>query len=233
MKYKTIGILGGMGPEATAELYLRIIRIFQQQFGAKYDDDFPEIIIVNLPIPDVVEIIDNMEVEQMLIAGVKKLENAGADFIAIPCNTINYFFSQMQNAVRIPILNLLQKTAAEVIENKFQKIGILATEMTIQTNIYGAVLKEVQLLVPEIKKQKAITNIIMNILAGNKYQADIDFLQELIARFKNIGCEKIILGCTELPLLIKNADAIDTIDILAKAIVKEACKKEFSGEEND
>ena len=76
-KYKTIGILGGMGPEATAGLYLRIIQLFQQKYGAIYDSDFPEIIIVNLPIPDVVENADEQNlVKEMLIQGVSKLEKA-------------------------------------------------------------------------------------------------------------------------------------------------------------
>ncbi|HZX10852.1 MAG TPA: aspartate/glutamate racemase family protein, partial [Acidobacteriota bacterium] len=97
-KYKKIGILGGMGPEATADFYLRIIRIFQKKYGAIYDSDFPEILIINLPIPDVVENPkEEDKVREMLINAVKKLEKSGADFIAIPCNTVTYYISEMKN----------------------------------------------------------------------------------------------------------------------------------------
>ena len=83
---KSIGILGGMGPEATAELYLRIIRIFQVRYGAKYDSDFPEIIIINVPIPDVVEdVTQEQKVKEMLLESVRKLQTAGVDIIARVC----------------------------------------------------------------------------------------------------------------------------------------------------
>ncbi len=71
---KTIGIIGGMGPEATAELYLRIIRIFQREYGARYDSDFPEIVIVNLPIPDIVENTNEKE-KVRKNAGSRKIES--------------------------------------------------------------------------------------------------------------------------------------------------------------
>ena len=114
-KYKKIGILGGMGPEATAELYLKIIKIFQDKFGAKYDSDYPEIMIYNLPLPDVVEKIDqSSKIKEMLVKGVQKLESWGVDFIAIPCNTVNFFLPEMRTAVSIPILSILEETAKEV-----------------------------------------------------------------------------------------------------------------------
>lgn len=233
MKYKTIGILGGMGPEATAELYLKIIRIFQKEYDAKYDDDFPEIVILNLPIPDVVENPkEEKAVEKMLIDGVKKLEIAGAEFVAIPCNTVTYFLTEMQKAVSIPILSILEETAKEVQKLGMETIGVIGTEMTIRKNIYGKALGNVKLIVPEVTQQKATTGIIMNILAGKKKASDKRFLLELVSTLKNLGAEKVILGCTELPLLVKdNGDTIDTIEVLAKATIRETTK--LGGMKND
>ena len=86
---KTIGIIGGMGPEATALFYKKIIRIFQNYYSAKYDSDYPKIIIYNVPIPDVVENCTQEEIiKSMLISASKKLESIGADYIVIPCNTV-------------------------------------------------------------------------------------------------------------------------------------------------
>lgn len=224
MKYKTIGILGGMGPEATAELYLRIIRIFQKEYEAKYDDDFPEIVILNLPIPDVVENPkDESTVETMLMEGARKLEIAGADFIIIPCNTVNFFLSSIEEAVSISVVNLLREVVDEIKSKKINKVALLGTEATINKNIYRPYLTDVELFLPRARSQKIITRIIMNILAGKKTRKDKTILLNLIEELKQKGAEKVILGCTELPILItENQDTIDTIDVLAKAAVREA-----------
>jgi aspartate racemase len=223
MKYKTIGILGGMGPEATAELYLQIVRIFQKEYGAKYDDDFPEIVIINLPIPDVVENpTAEEEVRKMLVDGVKKLEAAGSDFIAIPCNTVMYYLKEMQDAVSIPILSILEETAKEVRKQEFSKIGVLGTEMTVSKNIYGDVLSNKELIYPTLEEQKKTTKVIMNILIGEKKTEDKNFLLGVVEGLKLRGAEKVILGCTELPLLISGEDFFDTIEILAEAVVRNA-----------
>ncbi|NQV91808.1 amino acid racemase [Candidatus Woesearchaeota archaeon] len=212
-----------MGPEATADLYLRIIKIFQKQ-GAVKDCDFPEMVIINLPIPDVVgNLSEENKVKEMLIEGVKKLENAGANFIVIPCNTVNYFLPEMRKEVSIPIINILQETANEVKKQGFRKVGIIGTEMTINKAIYNDVLNEVELVLPTKEDQKETTKIIMNVLAGKKTKEDKTFLRKIISELKLQGSESIILGCTELPLLIrKSKDTLNTIEILAQAVVRES-----------
>ena len=225
-RYKKIGILGGMGPEATADFYFRIIKLFQQKYGAIYDSDFPEIIIVNLPIPDVVENSDEQsKVKDMLIDAVKKLEKAGANFVAIPCNTVTYCIKEMQDVVSIPIINILQETANEVIRSEVKKVGLLGTETTIKSKIYTNVLKDLQILTLDETEQRETTKIIMNILAGRKTPEDKKKLLEFVQKLKNLGAEKVILGCTELPLLMReNDDIFDTLEILAKSTVERATK---------
>jgi aspartate racemase len=227
-KYKKIGILGGMGPEATAELYLKIIKIFQDKFGAKYDSDYPEIMIYNLPLPDVVEKIDqSSKIKEMLVKGVQKLESWGVDFIAIPCNTVNFFLPEMRTAVSIPILSILEETAKEVNKLELKKVAVLGTEMTISSGIYQKVLPDISLIVPKLEQQQEITEIILNVLAGKKIKSDLQKLKSIIKELKINGAEKVILGCTELPLLIKESeDTINTIDILAKEIVKKCINLE-------
>jgi len=225
-KYKTVGILGGMGPEATADLYLRIIKIFQQRYGAIYDADFPEMIIINLPIPDVVENPEKEnKIKEMLIDSVKRLERAGADFIVIPCNTVTYYLSEMQKAVSIPILNIIQQTANEVKRRDFKKVGLLGTEMTIRSNIYRKVIKDIELITLNEFEQKETTRVILNILAGKKNLEDRELLSKFIEKLQRLGAEKVILGCTDLPLIIKNNnEVLDTLQILAEATVREAIK---------
>jgi aspartate racemase len=227
-KYKRIGILGGMGPEATAKLYLKIIRIFQNNYGAKYDSDYPEIMIYNLPLPDVVEKVDqSSKIKDMLVKGVQKLESLGVDFIAIPCNTVNYFLPEMRDNVSVPILSILEETAKEVNKFGLKKVAVLGTEMTISTGIYQNVLPSINLIVPKLEQQQEITGVILNILSGKKFNTDLQRIQTIIQEFKIDGAEKVILGCTELPLLIKKNNAtIDTIEVLAKAIVKKSINVE-------
>jgi len=226
-KYKTIGILGGMGPEATAELYFKIIKLFQKEYDAIYDSDFPEIIILNLPIPDVVENTNEQNnVKDILIEGIKKLETAGAEFVAIPCNTVSYYIKEIQPKVSIPIINILKETVNGVVNSGIKRIGLLGTETTIKSKIYDNLLKEFQIFKLEGKGQIETTKIIMNILSGKKTSKDKKKLLKFIQDLKEKGAEKIILGCTELPLLIKkNEDTFDTLDILAKSTVKNSLKE--------
>lgn len=225
-KFKKIGILGGMGPEATAELYLKIIRIFQG-LGAKYDDDFPEIIICSLPLPDVVKNPSRKDgIRRMLVEGVVNLEKTGADFIAIPCNTVTFFIEDMRKAVSIPIINIVEETAQEIKRLKLFKVGLLATETAIGTGIFERALKSVDIIKPTPTEQAKITEVIFNILEGKKQMQDKITLRKLIENFKAKGAEKIILGCTELPLLVGGSkDVIDTLNILAKAAAERAIDK--------
>ena len=216
-KLKKIGILGGMGPEATAELYLRIIKIFQNKYNAIYDDDFPEIFIYNLPLPDVVKNSNKQNIiKETLIDGVKKLESFGVDFIAIPCNTVNYSISDMCKAVKIPIINIAEETKQEIKNMRITKIGLLSTEMTIKTNIYK--FNNLKIITP--------TKIIINILSGNKTNNDKKTPKKIIRRLESRGAEKVILGCTEISLFVDDCNLLvpiyDSNKILAIAAVKRA-----------
>ncbi len=222
MKLKTIGILGGMGPEATAQLYLRIIQIFQQRYGAKYDADFPKIFICNLPLPDVVEAADTKnQVRDCLIQAVGELAAVSVDFIAIPCNTVSYFIDEVRAAVSIPVLSLPEEVAKVVWQRGLQTVGLLATEMTVRTGIYSTALGKVNVIVPLENEVAALTRLIMNILSGKKLAADCALLRGMIEKLKSRGAQVVILGCTELPLLIREeVGLIDTIELLAEAVVK-------------
>lgn len=228
-KYKVIGILGGMGPEATAALYLRIIRIFQERYGAVYDSDFPEMVIVNVPLPDVVEKANcNKEKIEMLVRASKKLENSGADFIAIPCNTVTKYVPEMEKAVSIPIISIIRETANAVLKLGLKKVALIGTEATIKSRIYCKLLKGIQVLTLNEAEQKETTEIILNILAGRKLQEDKEKLTAFIKKLKLSGAEKVILGCTDLPLLTGNmSDTVDSLDVLAEVSVEWATGKNY------
>ena len=126
---KKIGIMGGMGPESTVMFYNEIVRIFQKKYGAKYDSDYPEMWICNLPIPDIVENVTEADNIRLMLSGTaKKLEGLGADFIAVPCNTVNLFFDSIQGAVSIPVLNIIEETAKKASSSDCNKTGLLASQ---------------------------------------------------------------------------------------------------------
>lgn len=213
-----------MGPEATAQLYLEIIRILQRKYGARNDADFPEIVILNLPLPDVVEKLQ-AGVKEQLIYGIKKLEAAGVSFIVVPCNTVCYFIESLRRAVSIPIISLPEEVAAVVSKLKLKEVGLLGTKMALNTKIFEKAMPKVKYILPTKSETKAITKIILEVLGGRITIKSKTEIKRIIQKLKSRGAQAVILGCTELPLLIrKNKSTLNTINILAEASVREAIK---------
>ena len=233
MSEKIIGILGGMGPEATADLYLRIIRATP----AKRDQDHPRIIIYsNSKVPDRTAAILGTGPSPMpeLVRAGKRLEEAGADFIIIPCNTAHYFINQLQKELRVPILNMIRLSAAKA--QKFypnvKKAGLLATDGTLRSGLYTSAYGEagINILEPFPEKQADVMKAIYQcIKAGNLI--DGGFLLRGVANdLIDAGAEMIIFGCTEVSLVLKEGDLpvpiLDPLQALAEAAVAEALPKE-------
>lgn len=222
--WKTIGILGGMGPEATAELYKRIVEICQRDYGAKYDSDFPPIFIYNMPLPDIVENkVDSELISSYVEDGFRKLEEVGCELISVPCNTV-FAYADMEPSINL--LDIVKETANFIRIKKLKRIGLLATRNTIQNKLYESALEGIEVLqIPE-DSQIQVNDIVMRILSGEKIYEDkqrlISFIKDLAAD----GAGAVVLGCTELPLLISTDDSeiflIDTLQILAEATVKNA-----------
>lgn len=225
MMKKTIGILGGMGPESTALFYQAIIQQCQKQYGAKYDEDYPEIFIYNLPIPDVVETNKkSKKIIRLLVYGMKKLESLGVDGIFIPCNTVHSFFQDLKNKISTPLINIV-KTVAEKAESKgYKKLGLIATTMTVKNKIYDKIFGKygMKIIVPENKRK--ITSVILNILAGKKSKKDKKALLQIIQKLQKSGAEAVILGCTDVSILLQQQklgiELLDSIEIYAESAVK-------------
>jgi len=216
-----------MGPEATIQFYKELILICQKEYGSKYDNEFPNIIIYNLPVPDVVEgIRQPKKVLQVLKRGIKTLEIAGVDFIVVPCNTINYFYKDMVKMTKLPIYNIIEETTKAVNSKKFRNVGVIATKTTIKTKLYKKIFNKykIKLLLPDKNSRELTNKIILNILEGKRLKKDKEALLKIVQEFKTKGAEAIVLGCTELPLLIKQKEIdipiFDTIKVLADSTIK-------------
>ncbi|MAG47114.1 aspartate racemase [archaeon] len=229
MKKKIIGVLGGMGPESTAIFYHELIIQCQKQYKAKYDEDYPEIFIYNLPIPDVVNNLKSpKETSNILTKGTKKLESIGVNFIVMPCNTAHYFYEHLKEKISIPFLSITEETAKKVKSRKYKKVGLLATTTTIKNKIYNKDFEKLGIEIISPENQTKVTKVIMNILAGKKLEKDKKILKEVIQKLKSNGAQAIILGCTDIPILLSqkdvNTEIFDTVEILAESTIKFATK---------
>lgn len=224
MAEKIIGILGGMGPLATVELFRRIV----EKTPAKRDQDHPRIIIYNNPkIPDRTAFIlgNGEDPRPKLIEGARKLESWGADFIIMPCNTAHFFAETIQKAVSIPLVNMIEETAKKIEEIGLRKVGLLATGGTIKGLIYHRALlsRRVQIAVPNKNDQKQVMEgIYKGVKAGNLELGRRLLLE--VARKLERRVDGIIAGCTEVSVALKPDDLsvplIDPLDVIAEKAVR-------------
>jgi len=229
MPEKIIGILGGMGPEATIDLFYKIIKFTP----AEKDQDHLRIIIDNNPkIPDRTAAILGKGEDPLpaLKQTAQNLEKAGADFIIIPCNTAHYFLSSIQESVRIPVLNMIEETAKEAQKRipYIKKVGLLASIGTYKTKIYHQHFKKfnIEVISPEEKDKEEVMKIIYAVKAGNLSDVIKKDILKIAQKLIDKGAEAIIAGCTEIPLILKEGDVsapvIDPTQILARVTIQRA-----------
>ena len=229
MPEKIIGILGGMGPEATIDLFYKIIKFTP----AEKDQDHLKIIIDNNPkIPDRTAAILGKGEDPLpaLQETAKNLEKAGADFIIIPCNTAHYFLPLIQESVKIPILNMIEETAKETQKKipSIKKVGLLASIGTYKTKIYHQHFKKynIEVISPEEKDKEKVIKVIYAVKAGNLSEEIKKNILKIAQKLIDKGAEAIIAGCTEIPLILKEGDVpapiIDPTQVLAKIAIRKA-----------
>lgn len=222
-----LGIFGGMGPEATADCYRKVIAATP----AHRDQDHIPTLIYSLPqVPDRTTAIrtGDRSIVAWLVEGVTRLEKAGASFIIIPCNTAHYYYADMQRAVKIPIVNMIQETVAETMRRHpdVTRVGLLATSGTIASGLYERAFaaRGVETVVPDSAMQEQmVMTAIRAIKAGEDKKGAEDLLaqagDDLVAR----GGQVLVLGCTETPLAFNPQRAkvpvVDATRVLAQAAV--------------
>lgn len=223
---KTIGILGGMGPQATIDLYQRIINTTP----AQCDQDHIPVIIDSYPqIEDRTAYIlgNGADPTAKLITAAKRLERAGAHFLIMPCNTAHYFAAQITQAVNIPLLHIATTTIEAVKQHcrNGSTVAVLATDGTHQAKIYAKPLHDAGYnLTPLTKAQQK--DVMSAIYAGAKAGKISEYAPILQNVIDTLNANTILLACTELPLFLPylhtNKLLIDPTQCLAEAAVKQA-----------
>ena len=224
--YKTIGIIGGMGPLATYDLAEKILN---NTVASCDQDNIPVLIDCNTRIADRTAAIlhGGTDPRPELKKSAKRLESAGADVLMMACNTAHYFYDSVCEDIKIPVLHMPRLTAQLIFEMGVKKAGVLATDGTCQSGVYGDALKEegIDPVYPSAEKQKIIMSLIYDhVKAGIMDFSDLD-IDGVISEMKGKGAEVLILGCTELPMAFDligetGIPAIDPTEVLARAAVK-------------
>jgi aspartate racemase len=224
---KTVGIIGGLGPETTSEFYLELIFSCRQINKIGY----APVLIDSIPLrfdleKDAIAYgVGEERILPLLLTAAKNLENAGADFLVLPCNSLHKFIKDIRQAVKIPILSILEETAKFLKKQKIKKVGIIATPITTKSKLYEKPLKTngIRSVIPDSLQQAKIGKLLHKIVSNRYDNKDRDMLLKVIQDFGKKKVKNIILACTDLQLLIPKQDDFkiyDTMKILLDATVK-------------
>ncbi len=219
-----LGILGGMGPQATQVFYQRVI----DRTNAECDQEHvPTLIWSDALMPDRTRAIleGNADmVRDRLISSAKLLQNAGCTTIAIPCNTSHYFISQVQKEISIPVLNMIEETVRRIAKTNAKKVGILATDGTVQMGLYQEVLEKYDLkaVLPDESTQKLVMHMIYEEIKKGEIGSEEIFLK-IDGAMRAKHCDYVILGCTELSVYANmhtiSSYYIDAMEVLAECAI--------------
>lgn len=225
---KTIGLIGGMSWESSLEYYRIVNETVKEKLGGlhsckclMYSVDF-----------GVIEALQHQnkwdELTKLMIEAAQNLKHGGADFIVICTNTMHKMAPEIETATGLNVLHIADVTGAAISKDQIQKVGLLGTRFTMEGDFYKKRLKDnydIEVIIPEDADRQIIHDIIYNelclgIIKDDSRQKYIDIINKLCAN----GAEGIILGCTEIPLLIKQSDVLipvyDTTKIHAESAVE-------------
>ena len=229
MNETIIGVIGGMGPEATADFYMKIVKGTK----VKRDQDHYHVIIdSNAKIPDRTRAILHGEESPLpeIIRTARRLGDQGVTVAAIPCLTSHYFIEDIQKSVDYQILNIFEEVA-KYIETQYpdvKKVGVLATNGTVSMGLFDKYLKHVQILYPEAKVQnERVMEAIYGergIKSGVLTGKPVGYLSEASEILAEQGAELIIMGCTEVGLALKQEHVslplIDPLDVAVGVLTR-------------
>jgi aspartate racemase len=223
MGHKTIGLFGGTTPESTVSYYQYLTREYTRRYG---DFGYPEILIHSVNFQQFLEWTQSGRwelVTEKVAATFDSLQGAGADFGLLTANTPHIIFDEVAARTSLPLLSIIEVTVAAVRESKLKNVGLLGTLTTMDSTMYPEALNAegIRTLVPEREDRELLSRIIYEELSSGvfKEESKREYLRA-IGELEERGAQGIILGCTEIPLLVKQDDApipmFDTTSIHAE-----------------
>src|SRR6266567_7035741 len=227
---KTLGIIGGLGPESTIDYYQRIVALYRERTG---DGSYPEFIINSVDLKKGLDFMDANDLTGMadyLLQGVGKLARAGADFGLISANTPHIVFEEVAFKSPIPLISIVEATCAAAKARKLKRLALLGTRFTMQGTFYSKVFTRegIELVVPDAKDQDYIHDKYLNELVPGKFlpETRAELLAIVDCMKAKSDIDGVILAGTELPLILRDADhkgipLLDTTKIHCQAAVAE------------
>ena len=232
---KTIGLIGGMSWESTIEYYRIINQVVQMKLGGVHS---AKIVMVSLDFAEIEELQTQAKWEEatsIMVDSAKRLEKCGADMVLICTNTMHLMADEVQEGINIPLLHIADATAQTVIEQGLKKVGLLGTRFTMEKDFYRGRLEKkhkLKVLIPDENQRDIVHRVIyQELVKGQIKENSREKYREIIESLVKNGAEGIILGCTEIGLLVKQEDTavpvFDTTDIHAQAAVEAALDNAF------
>jgi aspartate racemase len=227
---KTLGIIGGVGPESTIDYYRSLIRLYRQRTD---DGSYPEIIINSIDLKREIDLVERNQLPQLaayLLDEVEKLARTGADFGLIASNTPHIVFDDLRPRSPIPLISIVEATCEVAAKMELKRVGLFGTHFTMQGRFYPDVFSRsgIALIVPDSRDQKYVHGKYMNELVNGVFLPETrDGLLEIADRLKERQqIEALILGGTELPLILKDEmhnglPILNTTKIHVEAAVRE------------
>ncbi len=224
MQKGKLGILGGMGPQATELFYRRVVEFTA---AAKDQEHIETLLLSDTQMPDRTAAIlsgNTAPVRERLLADAKFLESWGAACIAIPCNTSHTFIPRLQEELRVPIVNMITETAAALKALGCKRVGVLATDGTVRMGLYQAACAV--LGVEAVSPPRSIQKLVMSVIYDEIKQGEKGSREKFTAidaALRDLGCDRAVLACTELSVYRDYHGLppyyLDALDVLSRRCV--------------
>lgn len=226
---KIPGVLGGLGPQTTADYYLRV-----QELALEHNAlERPPMLTWSVPLPYALEeesIFDGTgfdEIGEYLADGAKKLESAGASFIVMPCNSLHICQTQIEEKLTIPFISIIDETVRVVRKKSYKSVALLATEQTAERGLYTQPLEAVGINVirPNYIQQRMLNEMVVRLINGKQMPEDKEEFHQVLRSLQERGADIAILACTDFHILLNDEHMgmpyLDTMEILALATARE------------
>ena len=226
---KKIGIIGGLGPEATIDYYKEIINAFKNEKG---DLNYPEIIIFSVNMSEFLSLMKEKKYDQvttLLLEKIESLKRAGAEFAVISANTPHLLFDRIKEKSGIPLISIVESACDESIKRGYKRAGLFGTGFTMEASFYTDIFKKkgIDIIIPDkedrgVINHKLFSEIELGIFKDDTRTSLIRIIEKMVQK-QHI--DSLILGCTEFPLILKESSyagipMLNTTKIHVDAIVK-------------
>ncbi|MFT8466697.1 aspartate/glutamate racemase family protein [Liquorilactobacillus satsumensis] len=229
-----IGLVGGMGPVSTVDYYQKIIAGFQR----KMPHACPPIVIDSLDVFSLLNLEENgrkAELTAQLAASITNLKNAGADFAVLTANTPHLVFPELKKCASLPLLSILDPVQRAITSKRQHTVGLLGTKITMETDFYAQKMAsaDIRVITPNSEQIELIHKIITNelelgVVTPTSKQKVLTIINAMQNKYQ---LEGLILGCTELPLMLSQKDVsltlYDTVELHVRAILETALNEQF------